>query len=67
MPTILRVDAYRFFFYAGDRDEPVRVHVERDDSIAKLWLEPSGCRAAEGARDAMGATALAVRALALCR
>jgi len=40
MPTILRVEAYRFFFYAGDRDEPVHVHVERDDNIAKFWLEP---------------------------
>ena len=40
MPTILRQGPYRFFFYAGDRDEPVHVHVERDDSIAKFWLDP---------------------------
>ena len=40
MPTILRRGPYRFFFYAGDRDEPVHVHVERDDSIAKFWLDP---------------------------
>ncbi len=40
MPTILRVGPYRFFFYAGDRDEPPHVHVERDDNTAKLWLEP---------------------------
>lgn len=40
MPTILRAGPYRFFFYAGDRDEPVHVHVERDDCVAKLWLEP---------------------------
>ena len=31
---------YRFFFYAGDRDEPVHIHVEREDKIAKFWLEP---------------------------
>ncbi|MGH8535478.1 MAG: DUF4160 domain-containing protein [Gammaproteobacteria bacterium] len=31
---------YRFFFYAGDRNEPQHVHVERDDKIAKFWLEP---------------------------
>ena len=40
MPTILRIGAYRFFFYAGDRNEPSHVHVERDDKVAKFWLEP---------------------------
>jgi hypothetical protein len=40
MPTVLRVGAYRFFFYAGDRDEPVHIHVERDNNIAKFWLNP---------------------------
>ena len=40
MPTILMVGPYRFFFYAGDRGEPAHVHVERDDNIAKFWLEP---------------------------
>jgi hypothetical protein len=40
MPTVLRVGPYRLFFYAGDRDEPQHIHVERDDKIAKFWLEP---------------------------
>jgi len=40
MPTVLRVGAYRFFFYAGDREEPPHVHVERDDRVAKFWLDP---------------------------
>jgi hypothetical protein len=40
MPTVLRTGPYRFFFYAGDRDEPPHVHVEREDSLAKFWLEP---------------------------
>lgn len=40
MPTILKVGPYRFFFYAGDREEPIHVHVERDDKIAKFWLDP---------------------------
>lgn len=40
MPTILRDGPYRFFFYASDRDEPVHVHVERDDYLAKLWVDP---------------------------
>jgi len=40
LPTVLRSGPYRFFFYAGDADEPPHVHVERDDSEAKFWLEP---------------------------
>jgi hypothetical protein len=40
MPTVKRIGPYRFFFYAGDRDEPVHVHVEREDKVAKFWLEP---------------------------
>lgn len=40
MPTVLRYGPYRFFFYAGDRDEPPHIHVERDDCEAKFWLGP---------------------------
>lgn len=40
MPAVLKVGPYRFFFYAGDRDEPKHVHVEREDKIAKFWLDP---------------------------
>lgn len=40
MPTIFRSGPYRFFFYAGDRDEPYHIHVERDDKVAKYWLDP---------------------------
>ncbi len=37
---MLRIGPYRFFFYAGDRDEPKHVHIERDDNVAKFWLDP---------------------------
>ena len=40
MPTILRTGPYRFFFYATDREEPPHVHIERDDNLAKFWLNP---------------------------
>ncbi|MDX9971840.1 MAG: DUF4160 domain-containing protein [FCB group bacterium] len=40
MPTVLRVGPFRFFFYASDRNEPPHVHVECDDKVAKLWLQP---------------------------
>ncbi|MEW5949806.1 MAG: DUF4160 domain-containing protein [Thermodesulfobacteriota bacterium] len=40
MPTIIRSGPYRFFFYASDRDESRHIHVERDDRVAKFWLDP---------------------------
>lgn len=40
MPTVLKIGPYRLFFYAGDRDEPPHIHVEREDKIAKFWLDP---------------------------
>ncbi len=48
MPTVLRVGPYRFFFYAGDRNEPRHVHVERDDKVAKFWLYPIRLQSSEG-------------------
>lgn len=40
MPTALRDGPYRMFFFAGDGREPRHVHVERDDCVAKFWIEP---------------------------
>ena len=40
MPTVLRIGAYRFFFYAGDSDEPPHIHIERDNHTVKFWLDP---------------------------
>jgi len=40
MPTVLRNGPYRFFFYSADGSEPPHVHVQRDDLVAKFWLQP---------------------------
>ena len=40
MPTVLRIGPYRYFFSSGDGHEPPHIHVERDDDIAKFWLDP---------------------------
>jgi len=40
MPTVLKVGPYRLFFYSGDRDELIHVHIERDDNVAKFWIDP---------------------------
>ncbi len=40
MPTVFTINGYRFFFYAGDRNEPAHVLVEKGDGVGKIWLEP---------------------------
>jgi len=43
LPTIFRYKGYRFFFYSSEGDplEPLHIHIERDDKIAKFWLNPT--------------------------
>ena len=50
MPTILREGPYRLFFYASDREEPPHVHVERDERVAKFWLDPVRLQRSGGLR-----------------
>jgi hypothetical protein len=40
MPTVLRIGAYRFFFYANENDEPHHIHIQRESLLAKFWLKP---------------------------
>jgi hypothetical protein len=40
LPTILRIGAYRFFFYSNENGEPPHIHIQRDRSLAKFWLSP---------------------------
>lgn len=40
MPVILRVDGFKFFFFANEGDEPIHVHVEIGDEAAKFWMNP---------------------------
>jgi hypothetical protein len=40
MPTVLRRDGYRFFFFSNEGTEPPHIHVESGDSYAKFWLRP---------------------------
>jgi hypothetical protein len=38
MPTLLRWNGYRFFFYSADGGEPAHIHVARAEQEAKIWL-----------------------------
>jgi len=40
MPTVFLYGPYRFYFYSSDGDEPLHIHVQRDQAVAKFWLHP---------------------------
>ena len=40
MPTILRIDGFRFYFYSNENDEPPHIHIEKGEADGKIWLEP---------------------------
>ncbi len=39
MPTVFRIDGYRFFFWSNENTEPPHVHVEKGGGHAKFWLK----------------------------
>lgn len=48
MPTILRIEGFRFYFYSHENNEPPHVHVDRGDGTAKVWIETGGLARATG-------------------
>jgi hypothetical protein len=40
MPTVLRVEGHRFFFFSNEGDEPPHIHVQKAERYAKFWLSP---------------------------
>ncbi len=40
MPTVLRINGFRFFFYSNESNEPQHIHIEKADKTAKYWLDP---------------------------
>jgi hypothetical protein len=40
VPTVLREGPYRENFYSHEPVEPPHMHVDRDNSSAKFWLDP---------------------------
>ncbi len=42
MPTVLRVEGFRLYFYSHEPNEPPHVHIDRAGQSAKFWLENVG-------------------------
>jgi len=40
MPTVLRIDSFRFHFYSDEGREPAHIHVRTPDGECKFWLGP---------------------------
>ena len=38
MPTVLRKNGYRFFFYSNEH-LPIHIHIEKDNKTAKFHIE----------------------------
>lgn len=39
MPTVLRWNGYRFYFFSNEGTEPPHIHVDKAGCTAKFWLE----------------------------
>ena len=40
MPTVLRSQGFRFFFYSNEGNEPMHIHVTKAEANGKIWMEP---------------------------
>ena len=41
LPTIIRENGFRLFFFADEGGEPPHVHVEYQGAVAKFWIQPT--------------------------
>lgn len=43
MPVIFRYKGFRFLFFSNEGDplEPLHIHVQKGECIAKFWIEPN--------------------------
>jgi hypothetical protein len=48
MPTVARINGFRFYFYSHEPNEPPHVHVDRAGASAKFWLDPVALARAVG-------------------
>lgn len=48
MPTILRIDGFRLYFYSHEPNEPPHVHVDKGACSAKVWLHDTAVARSSG-------------------
>lgn len=48
MPTVLRSEGYRLYFYSHEPNEPPHVHVDKAGCTAKFWLTPVSLASSSG-------------------
>ena len=48
MPTILRVEGYRLYFYSHEPGEPPHVHIDKGSATAKVWLHDASVARSSG-------------------
>ena len=39
MPTILRLNGFRFYFFSHEPNEPPHIHVDKGNATIKVWLD----------------------------
>jgi hypothetical protein len=39
MPTVMRIGAFRFYFFSHEPNEPPHIHIDRGEATIKVWLE----------------------------
>ena len=40
MPTVLRWNGYRFYFFSNEGYEPLHIHIDKGGNTVKFWLDP---------------------------
>lgn len=40
MPTVFIANGVRFFFFSNEGNEPVHIHVQKAEKLAKFWMDP---------------------------
>jgi len=40
VPTVLRIGAFRFYFFSHEPNEPPHIHIDRGEATIKVWLDP---------------------------
>jgi len=48
LPTVLRVQGFRVYFWSHEPNEPPHVHLDKAGSSAKIWLEPVSLASSAG-------------------